>query len=101
MFLVQILLPLSVNGAPIARDHFAEVATELADRFGGLTAYTRAPANGLWQSPGGITTADQVVVYEVMTDHLDRAWWADYRRALEVRFQQEEVVVRAQAMQRL
>lgn len=41
------------------------------------------------------------MVYEVMTEQLDRAWWADYRRALEVRFQQEEVVVRAQSMERL
>lgn len=90
-----------MDGTPVAREHFAEVARELTGRFGGLTAYTRAPARGLWHSPAGTTAEDQVVVYEVMTEQLDRAWWADYRRALEVRFQQEEVVVRAQPMERL
>ncbi len=101
MFLVQILLPLSVDGTAIPRERFAEVGRELTDRFGGLTAYTRSPAEGLWRSGGGTTTADQVVVYEVMTDRLDRRWWADYRRGLEGRFEQEEVVIRAQAMERL
>lgn len=101
MFLVQILLPLSTDGAALPRELFAEVGQELTDRFGGLTAYTRAPATGLWQSPGGTTTEDQVVVYEVMADRLDRAWWADYRRVLETRFQQQEVVIRAQPMERL
>ncbi len=100
MYLIQILLPLTLDGTPIARERFAEVGQELTDTFGGLTAYTRAPAEGLWRS-GGETTADQVVVYEVMTEALDRGWWDAYRRALETRFQQEEVVVRAQAMERL
>ena len=101
MFLVQILLPRTVDGTAIPRERFAEVGRELTDQFGGLTAYTRSPAEGLWRSGGGTTTADQVVVYEVMTDRLDRRWWADYRRGLEGRFEQEEVVIRAQAMERL
>lgn len=101
MHLVQILLPVTVDGQPVPRDHFVEVTRELTDAFGGLTAYTRAPASGLWQSPTGDTTADEVVVYEVMVADLDRAWWSDYRRVLEVRFRQEEVVLRAQAIERL
>jgi len=101
MHLVQILLPLRVDGRPVPRERFAEVSGELTERFGGLTAYTRAPASGLWQSPAGDTTADEVVVYEVMVPELDRSWWGDYRGQLEVRFQQEEVVVRAQAIERL
>lgn len=101
MHLVQILLPVSVAGQPVPPDRFAEVARELTDRFGGVTGYTRSPASGVWQSPGGEETADDVVVYEVMVAELDRTWWADYRRALEVRFQQEEVVLRAQPIERL
>ena len=101
MHLVQILLPVTVDGEPVPRDHFRAVTRELTDRFGGLTAYTRAPASGLWQSPTGSTTADEVVVYEVMVSDLDRAWWSDYRRALEVRFRQEEIVLRVQAIERL
>ena len=36
-----------------------------------------------------------------MVDELDRAWWNDYRRDLERRFKQDEVVIRAQAMEQL
>ena len=99
MHLVQILLPLYDNdGRPIDRALFARVAAELTERFGGLTAYTRAPAEGIWkeESESGATARDQIVIYEVMTEALDAAWWGGYRRGLEERFRQEVVVVRAQ-----
>ena len=99
MHLVQILLPLFANdGRPIDRPLFARVAAELTERFGGLTAYTRAPAEGIWkEGPEPTATArDQIVIYEVMTESLDAAWWGEYRRGLEERFRQEVVVVRAQ-----
>jgi hypothetical protein len=73
----------------------------LTERFGGLTAYARAPATGLWEEQPGRTTRDDVVVYEVMADTLDEAWWAGYRKSLEARFRQEEVVVRAHEIRRL
>jgi hypothetical protein len=44
---------------------------------------------------------DDIVVYEVMTDTLDRAWWAGFRKALERRFAQEELVIRSHAVERL
>ena len=78
MHLVQILLPLYDDaGAPIARPLFARVAVELTERFGGLTAYTRAPAEGIWkEGPEPTATArDQIVIYEVMTGILDADWW--------------------------
>jgi len=101
MHLVQILLPLQDNqGRPLSHALFAQVREELVERFGGLTAYTRAPASGVWQE-GGEKQRDDIVVYEVMDDALDRGWWAACREGLEQRFAQEEVVVRAQEMQRL
>jgi hypothetical protein len=36
-----------------------------------------------------------------MTGELERAWWADYRLALQERFRQEELVVRASRIERL
>jgi hypothetical protein len=36
-----------------------------------------------------------------MVDSLDRTWWGGYRKVLETRFAQDEVVIRALAMQRL
>jgi len=36
-----------------------------------------------------------------MVAELDRAWWAAYRAKLEERFAQDELVVRAHAIERL
>ena len=50
MYLIQILLPLYRNdGQALPRALFRQVRDELIERFGGLTAYTRAPASGYWQ----------------------------------------------------
>jgi len=97
--LVQLLLPLYDNsGTPIDGVRFREVRDELTARFGGLTVYSRAPAVGLWKEEEGRTAHDDIVVYEVMVRDLDVRWWGDYRRALEKRFAQETLVVRAQTL---
>jgi hypothetical protein len=102
MYLVQVLLPVADNdGHAFPRADFDRVRFELADRHGGVTAYLRAPAIGLWKEDEGRVSRDDVVIYEVMTGELNRAWWADYRRILQARFRQEEVVVRASAIERL
>jgi hypothetical protein len=103
MHLVQLLLPLYDNaGQPIPRELLGEVRQELVDRFGGLTAYTRAPAKGLWEDPEGEVARDDIVVYEVMVDKdLDAGWWAAYREGLCRRFGQKAMVVRAWPVQAL
>jgi hypothetical protein len=100
--LVQLLLPLHDRaGKHFDGSLFEQTAQELTERFGGLTAYTRAPAAGLWEGQPGHTTRDDIVVYEVMVEDLDARWWAEYREALEIRFDQDELVVRAQQIRRL
>ena len=103
MQLIQVLLPLYDNDAtPIRPALFQQVRDELAARFGGLTVYSRSPAEGLWQDDAGERPVhDDVVLFEVMTDQLDRTWWSAYRQTLEARFEQEEIVIRAQSMLRL
>ena len=102
MHLVQILLPLyDPDGERFAQELYARVKDELTERFGGLTAYARAPAEGLWESKPGRTQRDDIVVYEVMAEELDASWWTGYRRELEERFRQRELVVRAHAISRL
>ena len=100
--LVQLLLPVYANdGARFARSLYREVARELTERFGGVTAYSRAPARGFWEEGPGRTERDDIVVYEVMVDALDAGWWREYRGTLEKRFAQDELVVRALPMGRL
>ena len=95
-YLVQILLPLYDNeGHAFEAREYVELRGELADRFGGVTAYTRAPARGVWKDDAGATTRDDIVIFEVMTDTLDRKWWTEFRQALERRFRQESLIVRA------
>ena len=101
-YLVQLLLPLYDNaGRAFPAAHFATVRDELTAQFGGLTTYSRAPAQGLWQDASGPTRRDDIVVYEVMTDTLDREWWRRYRRTLEQRFAQDELLIRSQTVERL
>ena len=96
MFLVQILLPLYDNeGHAFEPADYVQLRSDLADRFGGVTAYTRAPARGVWKDDSGETTRDDIVIFEVMTEELDRPWWSGFRRELERRFRQDSVIVRA------
>jgi hypothetical protein len=96
MHLIQLLLPLYDNdNQPLPKTLFSEVRHELIERFGGLTAYTRAPANGLWLEDGEHAVRDDLVIYEVMAPKLDRIWWQNYRSSLETRFRQERIMVRA------
>ena len=85
MHLVQLLLPLyDGRGRRIPRVRFAELAEELTLRHGGLTAYVRTPATGLWRPRrGGRIHRDDVVIYEVMVKTLQPSWWAALRRRLE------------------
>jgi hypothetical protein len=102
MFLVECLLPVADNaGTHISKDEFEHVRRELTERFGGMTAYTRSPASGLWADESGRVHQDEVVSFEVMTETLDRDWWRAYREKLERRFRQQEIVVRATSFERL
>ena len=99
--LVELLLPNSDRaGKPFPRALYERTAAELTERFGGLTAHVRAPAAGIWEQ-GERTERDDIVIYEVMVDSLDAEWWAAYRRELESRFAQDELVIRAQEIRRL
>jgi hypothetical protein len=102
MHLVQVLLPLYDNdGVALAQDSFQAVRQELTGRFGGLTAYTRAPAEGWWKQEGDPTSRDEIVILEVMVPEIEEVWWCNYRCALESRFRQESILIRAQPVQLL
>jgi hypothetical protein len=102
MYLVQILLPWLPGGDAAQQQRFARVREELVQRFGGVTTYSRAPAKGLWRDDdSGAAVPDDIVVLEVMTPSLDKPWWGHFRRELERRFEQDEVLIRAQAVERL
>jgi hypothetical protein len=96
MHLVQILLPLYDNhGDPFPQHEYVQVRDELTERFGGITTFVRSPAEGLWKETPSTTVRDDIVIYEVMTERLDRGWWREYRDKLAIRFRQDMLIVRA------
>ena len=96
MYLVQILLPLYTNERQLFPDEaYDRVRETLTERFGGVTAYQRSPALGHWKQTEAVTLRDDIVVFEVMLETLDRAWWADYREQLRQTFRQDKLIVRA------
>ena len=101
-YLVQVLLPLHLpDGADVPAELFAEVRGELTTRFGGVTAYSRSPATGLWKRTEAEIERDQVIMVEVVMETFDREWWAAYREQLEVCFGQEQIHARAIAIERV
>jgi|SRR5687767_13535607 hypothetical protein len=101
MYLIQILLPLKGNdGTVFPRRVFDEVRTDLADHFGGVTTYMRAPATGVWEDEGELVK-DEIVIFEVMVERLEREFWRLYRLELQETFKQDVIVIRAQRIQQL
>ena len=101
MYVIEIFLPLRDNtGTAFASSLFEAEKARLIDRFGGLTAYARSPAEGIWDN-GEKPVSDQIVIFEVMVDALDCEWWASYRSNLEGLFRQDEILIRASQVDRL
>jgi len=101
MYLIQILLPVYDNaGNKFEAEQYTKVRLELTEAFGGSTAYSRAPAEGLWHDAGKVTK-DDIVIVEVMTPSINKRWWARYRKDLAERFRQEVLVIRAQKLETL
>jgi hypothetical protein len=101
MHLLEIFLPIyEQRGRQLKRTIFVETRRELLERFDGLTSYSRAPAKGFWKDSGEIER-DDVIVLDFMVSRLDRSWWKRYRRRLESRFGQRQILVRVMQCGRL
>jgi hypothetical protein len=95
MYLFEIFLPLTLNdGTKQPVELFARVREELIERFGGVTAFIRSPAKGVWQLEENERTEDEIVIYEVMSESVDQLGWQTYKREIEQRFQQQELLFR-------
>jgi hypothetical protein len=100
MQLLEIFLPLSDKaGDRFDRQLYEQVEQELLSHFDGFTAYSRAPAAGLWKDDRSSVEFDELVIYEVMTKALEKDWWKAYRQKLEQRFSQDKILIRSQAVE--
>lgn len=102
-YLVEIFLPLSdAKGKRFPARLYETVREELVSEFGGMTAYVRSPAVGLWKPEvRARAERDLLIIYEVMAPQLKRKWWSSYRQQLQERFCQQKLVIRAQSIRSL
>jgi hypothetical protein len=92
--IVEIFLPLDTRtGRAIDLELIEALVKGLADRFGGATAFTREPAEGLWKRAMAVER-DRIIIVEVVVDEIDEVWWHDYRHKLETEFEQDKVLIR-------
>lgn len=93
--LVQLFLPLQdALGKPFPQTYFTMVQQQLAAQFGGVTVYSRSPVSGLWENELNNIERDSMLIFEVMTDSIDSAFWSRYRYALMKKFRQKELLIR-------
>ena len=102
MHLIQLLLPLHDNRKEaFPQAYFVRVREDLTNRFGGVTAFVRSPAVGVWKEDSEDLNRDEIVMFEVVTEQLDKDWWASYRKELQEKFRQEELLIWASKITRL
>jgi hypothetical protein len=96
--IVQLLLPtVDGEGVKVPLSKMRSLARELSDRFGGVTSFLRAPAEGLWQPhENAPAEKDDIVIFDVMAEDLDEAFWRSLRVRLKADLGQSEIIVRAQ-----
>lgn len=98
MHLVQLLLPVTDDGERFADVH-RKLRDALASRFGGVTAYSRSPAQGVWKPEGRGAVHDDEILLEVVVEHLQAEWWRELRHRLERALDQESIIIRTSAIQ--
>ena len=103
-YLVELFLPVASAHAvdPSRSPALRTTRKELLDQFGGVTTFTRSPAQGLWvddesdssNAKKGHTERDTVVAFEILAESIDIGWWREYQAKLRARFKQKEMLIR-------
>ena len=102
MQLVQIFLPLYNNDKQeFDTSLYDDLRTLLKDQFGGATFYRNAPVEGLWRDENGTTNYDELIIVEVMLADVNKEWWQQFKQLLEQIFNQEEILMRFIAFEKL
>ena len=98
--LIQVFLPLSDhNGHSFPGEWYKQISTSLTERFGGVTIYQRAPVTGLWKEEEQHTVRDDLIIYEVMVDKVQKDYWEPFKKQLEQQFRQDSILIRSSPIQ--
>jgi inorganic pyrophosphatase len=97
--LIQVYLPkYQPDGKPFSSAMFQKVKAELTEKFGGLTIYAQAPAEGLWKEDEQHTVSDEIIIYEILAPSIDLKYWKAYKTKLQKQFKQEELLIRCSSI---
>jgi len=90
----EILLPLKDNaGQIIPQEKFMQTQEELIERFGGITIIPQ-PVQGVWIDKGKRYEDESIrLVIDVDDNQANRAFFQQFKKRLNARFQQEDVYV--------
>lgn len=76
MHLIQIFFSVFNPQKLLFPSHFyKKLSKNLTEKLGGLTSYFRSPAEGLWKEDGNKTVKDDIIIYEIVVETVDIAWW--------------------------
>ena len=93
MKLVQFFLPVyDNNGNAFDPRAFETLKRALTDKFGGVTVYKRT--EGYWKETDNEAKKDDILIYEVMTETVERDYWQDLKENLMAKFRQEAIMMR-------
>lgn len=96
---IQIYLPLyDPAGKALPESLYSKIKETLTEKFGGLTMYTRSPAEGLWKEGQENTVKDDILIYEVLAPELDKTFWLPFKEELKKQFKQQEVLISCAAV---
>ncbi|MBC7913706.1 MAG: hypothetical protein H7Y07_06245 [Pyrinomonadaceae bacterium] len=99
---IQIFLPLyNENGEAFSKHYYSSLKEDLTDKFGGITIYTRSPAIGFWKENETKIVKDEIIIYEIMAESVDKDWWQRCRNGLEKLFRQDQIIIRTWKMELL
>ena len=102
MYLVEVFVPRYYrNGNRVEAERLKDLQQKLAQKFGGVTAFLRSSARGLWMNEQGMAERDEIAIFEVMTPGLDRQWWKLFRAKLEAELDQDEILIRVTDIERI
>lgn len=92
---IELFIPLfNKNGKAFAKKKYKWLRVLLTDKFGGLTIYARAPAEGFWQEKAERTVNDKMIIYEVLVPAIDKVFWQELKLNLLKKFAQDEILIR-------
>jgi len=100
MTLIELFLPMYDSQGNGLEKNLKAISDELTERFGGVTAFVQSPAEGSWLKDNEVKK-DEIAVYEIMVETLDKKWWRTYATTLEMNLKQKEILIRATQIERL